>query len=238
MNNRDDFKIDLHGGELGARYVEHRSYIFPIVVTVVALLAAGAGAAYYVYATGEMFAPYKNLYAKLGVDLPRSFERVGDTSKYLDRLQREPCDSDALQRVASSMETTGYLRESASTLEAFHLRCTPSPGMLQSAYNIFTRISDHTAAKRVADELIQYDSGSYNYRFMRGKAYENSKDYKSALADYISTLALFTDLSKVHVSQFYEISDMYDKIGKPCDAIGPLETFISYCKGAAEPTNC
>jgi clan AA aspartic protease (TIGR02281 family) len=228
MNDRGDFKLDLRKDELGARYVERRSYIFPIVVIGVVLLAAGAGAAYYIYTTSEMFAPYKRLYAKLGVDLPRSFEYAGETAKYLDRLQREPCDGDALQRVARSMEAAGYLRESASTLEAFHRGCTPSPGMLQSAYNTFTGIGDHAAAIRVADELTQYDPGNYDYRFMRGKAYENSKNYKSALADYVSTLALFPDLSKVHVSQFYEISDMYDKIGKPCDAIGPLETYISY----------
>jgi clan AA aspartic protease (TIGR02281 family) len=41
-------------------------------------------------------------------------------------------------------------------------------------------------------------------------------------------LDLFPDLSRVAVSQFYQVSEMYDKLGRPCDAIGPLETFISY----------
>jgi hypothetical protein len=40
---------------------------------------------------------------KLGVDLPRSFERVGDTSRFLDRLQRVACDSDALRYVADAI---------------------------------------------------------------------------------------------------------------------------------------
>jgi hypothetical protein len=79
----------------------------------------------------------------------------------------------------------------------------------------------------VADELVKFDAASYDYRFMRGFAYERSRDYKAALADYISTLALFPDLSKVAGSQFYQVSAMYDKMGKPCDAIGPLETYIS-----------
>jgi aspartyl protease family protein len=63
---------------------------------------------------------------------------------------------------------------------------------------------------------------------MRGSAYERARDYKAALADYISTLDLFPDLSNVAGSQFYQVSAMYDKIGKPCDAIAPLETYISY----------
>jgi clan AA aspartic protease (TIGR02281 family) len=46
--------------------------------------------------------------------------------------------------------------------------------------------------------------------------------------DYISTLDLFPDLSNVAGSQFYQVSTMYDKLGKPCDAIAPLETYISY----------
>jgi tetratricopeptide (TPR) repeat protein len=100
--------------------------------------------------------------------------------------------------------------------------------MLQFAYAAYTRIGEHKAAIRVADELVKFDPASYDYRFMRGSASENAKDYKAALADYISTLDLFPDLSNVDGSQFYQVSTMYDKLGKPCDAISPLETYISY----------
>jgi tetratricopeptide (TPR) repeat protein len=100
--------------------------------------------------------------------------------------------------------------------------------MLQFAYAAYTRIGEHKAAIRVADELVKFDPASYDYRFMRGSASENAKDYKAALANYISTLDLFPDLSNVDGSQFYQVSTMYDKLGKPCDAISPLETYISY----------
>jgi len=126
------------------------------------------------------------------------------------------------------MEKAGYPRESAISLEAYNRTCAPSEEMLQSAYGSYIRVGDHKAAIKVADELIKLDTSSYDYRFMRGAAYESAKDYKSALADYISTLDLFPDLSNVAGSQFFQVSSMYDKLGKPCDAIGPLETYISY----------
>jgi predicted aspartyl protease len=126
------------------------------------------------------------------------------------------------------MESAGYPRESAKSIETYNRNCSFSEEMSQLAYAAYLRIGDKRAAISVANELIKFDPASYDYRFMRGNAYELSKNYKAALADYISTLDLFPDLSKVAVSQFYEVSDMYDKLGRPCDAIGPLETYISY----------
>jgi predicted aspartyl protease len=209
-------------------YVEERNTAFPIIAGIIAIVVAMGFAGYYFYITAEMFDPYKKTYEKLGIDLPRSFERFELASRYLDQVTREPCDNVAFTALAKLMETAGYPRESAKSLEAYNRSCTFSEEMLQSAYAAYTRIGDHKAAISVADELVKFDPASYDYRFMRGNAHENARDYKAALADYISTLDLFPDLSNVAGSQFYQVSTMYDKLGKPCDAIGPLETFISY----------
>ncbi|SHH32566.1 retroviral-like aspartic protease family protein [Bradyrhizobium erythrophlei] len=209
-------------------YVEERNIVVPIIAGIVAIVVAMGSAGYYFYTNAEMFNPYKKTYEKLGIDLPRSFERFELASKYLDQVTREPCDNVAFTALAKRMEAAGYPRESAKSLEAYNRSCTFSEEMLQSAYAAYTRIGDHKAAIGVADELVKFDPASYDYRFMRGSAHEHDRDYKAALADYISTLDLFPDLSNVDGSQFYQVSTMYDKLGKPCDAIGPLETFISY----------
>jgi clan AA aspartic protease (TIGR02281 family) len=213
---------------IGGSYVVERSIALPIIAGIIVIVAAVGYAGYYFYTTAEMFNPYRKTYEKLGIDLPRSFEKFGPASRYLDQLNREPCDNISFFALAKLMEQAGYPRESARSLEAYNQSCTFSEEMLQFAYAAYTRIGEHKAAIRVADELVKFDSASYDYRFMRGSAYENAKDYKAALADYISTLDLFPDLSNVDGSQFYQVSAMYDKLGKPCDAIGPLETFISY----------
>jgi aspartyl protease family protein len=228
MDREKDALAEVRLERFGNLYAEERNYLFPAILIIVVLIASLGGAAYYFYTTSELFNPYRTTYEKLGIEMPRSFERVGASSRYLDQLTREPCDHLALAQIAKLMESAGYPRESAVSLEAFSRNCTFSEEILQSAFAAYTRIGDHKAAARVANELVKYDSASYDYRFMRGNAYERVKDYKAALIDYISTLDLFPDLSNVAGSQFYQVSAMYDKIGKPCDAIAPLETYISY----------
>jgi aspartyl protease family protein len=219
---------DIRPERIGGSYVEERSIVIPVIAGIIAVVAALGYAGYYLFTTAEMFNPYRKTYERLGIDLPRSFEKFGLASRYLDQVNREPCDNVAFFALAKLMESAGYPRESAKSLEFYNKGCTFSEEMLQFAYGAYTRIGDHKAAINVADELIKSDAASYDYRFMRGSAHENARDYKAALADYISTLDLFPDLSNVDGSQFYQVSTMYDKLGKPCDAIGPLETFISY----------
>jgi clan AA aspartic protease (TIGR02281 family) len=219
---------DIRPERIGGPYVESRSIVMPITLVVVAIAAAIGAAGYYFYAEADIFNPYRKTYERIGIDLPRSFERFELASRYLDQVTREPCDSVAYLALAKLIERAGYPRESAKSVEAYNRNCAVSADMLEIAYSAYTRIGDHKAAVNVADELVKSDPASYDYRFMRGSAYENARDYKAALADYISTLDLFPDLSRVDGSQFYQVSWMYDKLGKPCDAIGPLETFISY----------
>ncbi len=226
MAERDS--LNIRPERIGGVHIEERNNTFRIIAGIIAIAASVGYAGYCFYTTADVFNPYKKTYEKLGIDLPRSFERYGLASRYLDQVTREPCDNVAVIALAKLVESAGYPRESAMSLEAYNRSCTFSEEMLQSAYAAYTRISDQKAAIRVADELVKFDSASYDYRFMRGAAYERSRDYKAALADYISTLDLFPDLSNVAGSQFYQVSAMYDKIGKPCDAIGPLETYISY----------
>lgn len=220
---RPDFRADRY-----TQPPEKRNWSFIIAAATSAFICGLIFAGYYFYSISDMFDPNKSFYQSMGISLPRSFESYGQSSRHLAQLRREPCDSLAFDGLVKSMEAAGYPRESALAAEAYNHGCAASESMLQSALAAYNRIGDHKEAIRIADQLVQSDSGSPHYRFWRGNAYELAKEYKLALADYKSTLELFTDLSNVSGSQFYQVSLMYDKLGKPCDAIAPLETFISY----------
>jgi tetratricopeptide (TPR) repeat protein len=202
MAERDS--LNIRPERIGGNHIQERNYTFWIVVGITAFTVALGYAGYLFYTKADVFNPYKKTYAKLGIDLPRSFEGYGQASRYLDQVGREPCDNVAIVALSKLMEDAGYPRESAISLEAYNRSCTFSEEMLQSACAAYTRIGDQKAAIRVADELVKFDSASYDYRFMRGAAYERYRDYKAALADYISTLDLFPDLSHVAASQFYQ----------------------------------
>ncbi|MDO9298064.1 aspartyl protease family protein [Bradyrhizobium sp.] len=228
MSNIKEPFVDFHPDRNFRPHVEERSRFLPILFGVLALLAACGYGGYYFYENSESFNPYKKVYDRLGIELPRTFEKFGRAAQHLEQLRREPCDRVAFSAFATLVESAGYPRESAKSLESYNRECTQSDEMLEAAYAAYTRVGDHKAALRVADELVKSDSGNKTYRFWRGNAHERAKDYKAALADYISTLELFSNLSNVASSQFYQVSLMYDKIGKPCEAISPLETYLSY----------
>jgi clan AA aspartic protease (TIGR02281 family) len=215
-------------------YEERTSYFVPALVTLVALLAVGFGIYAYIqgipiFSKPIYVSPYRTVYEQLGVStLPPQFERAPEATRYLDQLRREPCDREAIIPLAKLMVGEGYPREGARSSMKFGERCGYDGNLLEGAYAALMRVGDTTGAVAAADEMIKLDPARGRYRFLRGTAYESLKNYKAALSDYISTLQLFTDLSNVAPSEFYRISRMYDAVGRPCEAITPLEMYLSY----------
>src|SRR4051812_18706742 len=123
---------DIRPERIGGSYVEERSVVVPIIAGIIVIVAAVGYAGYYLYTNAEMFNRYRKTYEKLGIDLPRSFEGFGLAARYLDQLNREPCDKVAFTALAKLMEGAGYPRESAKSLEAYNRSCTFSEEMLQS----------------------------------------------------------------------------------------------------------
>lgn len=215
-------------------YEERTSYFVPAVVALVAVLGAGFGIYAYlqgvpIFSKPIYVSPYKPVYEQLDAStLPPQFERAPGAIRLLDQLRREPCDREAIIPLAKLMVDEGYPREGAKSSMKFGERCGYDGNLLEGAYAALTRVGDLTGAVVAANEMIKLDQARGRYRFLRGSAYEGLKNYKAALSDYISTLQLFTDLSNVAPSEFYRISRMYDAVGRPCEAITPLEMYLSY----------
>lgn len=230
-------------------YEEKPAYLVPVSVLVALLIVSGLAAMFYfqlaspaeqralqafiqgkpVARNPDPVSRFGDVYAGLGVtSLPITFERKSEAARLLDELRREPCDKEAIEPLAKLMVESGYPREGATSAMKFGERCGQNDELLELAYAAFTRLSDYSGALSVAEEMVKISQARPRYRFLRGTAYERLKNYKAALSDFISTLQLFSDLSNVAGSEFYRISRMYDAVGRPCDAITPLEMFLSY----------
>jgi tetratricopeptide (TPR) repeat protein len=207
---------------------EKRSYTFPVALALIVFLSAVSCGGYFFYMTADVFSPYSTVYERLQIRMPRAFETFRSASTYLDQLRREPCDGQAIAKLVPLMEAAGFPRESAISVESFSKSCAASPEILTHALAAYTRVGDHGAALRMADALISLYPTIRDYRYWRGQTHERAKDYKAALADYISSVELATDLSRVALPDFYNISRIYDLLGRSCDAISPLETYLSY----------
>jgi len=204
----------------------------PLIASILAVLAMFGGIAYYIYteatASQRAVQAYAAALRQVGITLPEGFTPSPTILKYLDQLFREPCDREAIKPLATAIEGAGYPRESAKSLEAFATRCKATAELLEPAYMSYQRLSDHKAAIRVATQLIRLDPAYTRWPFLRAQAYERMGDYQNALNDYMSALYLFQDISNVWANEFYRVSRMLDALGRPCEAITPLETYINF----------
>ena len=66
---------DIRPEHIGASYVEERNIAFPIIAGIVGFALVVGYAGYCFYTTAEMIKPYNKTYEKLGINLPRSFEK-------------------------------------------------------------------------------------------------------------------------------------------------------------------
>jgi predicted aspartyl protease len=88
-------------------------------------------------------------------------------------------------------------------------------------------VSDATGAAQIADKLVNRFPAQSTYRYWRARAYDDLGDHQRALSDYLNTVQLVGDLKNVSGDAFYNISRMYSALGRYCDAITPMETYIS-----------
>jgi clan AA aspartic protease (TIGR02281 family) len=198
---------------------------FAILFLGAAILAVGV---WYWYDISQK-SNYTEVYKQLGIKpLPITVERLPQILVRLDQLNREPCYRDAIVGLSDALDKAGYPRESAISGLEFAKRCgdPDNASILENAYRGFKKISDFSSALRVANQLVKSDPASPAYRYKRGETHEQLRDFSSALADYLNTLQLLGPPHKVHGNHFYDISRMYAELGRYCDAISPLETFI------------
>jgi predicted aspartyl protease len=198
-----------------------------ITIIFAAIAILGVSLFYWVFVSQK----FADVYTQLNIaPLPFTLELRPEVYSRLDQLKREPCYREAIIALAGSLLDSGYPRESAIGLLAFAHRCGDAQNetLLERAYIGFKKVSDFSAALKIADQLVNIDPADAQYRYSRGATYEQTNSYSNALADYIAALQLMGTPSNIAGTQFYDISRMYAGLGRYCDAIAPIETFISF----------
>jgi len=81
MTDNQERFADFRPDRNVALHPEERSRFLPILFGVVAVVSAIGYGGYYFYTNSETFNQYKQVYDRLGIELPRSFERVVSWSR-------------------------------------------------------------------------------------------------------------------------------------------------------------
>jgi aspartyl protease/tetratricopeptide repeat protein len=199
--------------------------IFPIALIVIVLvLVVGGGLAYWYYASQKP--EFEMVYTQLGIQpLPSTVEQRVQVR--LSQLEREPCYRDAVVDLARALLKNGYPRESATSLRSFAKRCGGVEEILPLAYDGLRRISDFSGALEVAKQLVDAAPASATFRYWRALAYSETGNPAAALPDYMNSMELFSKPKNEGGHFFYEWSRAYAALGRYCDAITPIEMYVS-----------
>jgi clan AA aspartic protease (TIGR02281 family) len=164
---------------------------------------------------------------RLKVKLPMNVYGSDPVRQFLGQLGRERCDQQAIADLGKAIESAGYRREAATALVNYSETCGGHATSLRSAVVILLRLSDYETAATVASKVIELEPfGGAGY-LQRALAYERASLLQKAIDDYTTAIELFGDKQKIPSASYFGLARSYDKLGQFCDAVLPVETWVS-----------
>ena len=165
---------------------------------------------------------------RLSLKIPASVSGSDPVRKSLAELNRERCDQQAIADLGKALEGAGYRREASTALVRYSETCGGHPQSLRSAVVILLRLTDYQAAATVASKVIELEPfGSAGYH-QRGLAHERGGLIQKAIDDYTTAIEMFGDKQKIPSASYFGLARSYDKLGQFCDAVLPVETWVSH----------
>jgi clan AA aspartic protease (TIGR02281 family) len=226
---------DRNGGKLPPSKIwkEYLVIIFVIIVVV------GAGASVYLGADtildkfGQLAGTNpdpvsETFYSRLEIEpLPSAVVNRNPMAGHIAVLLREPCDWNATYEFTGDLQQAGYRREAAKVFQAYSAKCRPSDVALYHAADILYGLSDFPAAIKVTDDLLAMSPDLPQFHYLRAQILRDTKRYDEAINAYDSTIGLSADISALNGEVFRGTSLSYVALGKYCEAITPIQTWVS-----------
>jgi clan AA aspartic protease (TIGR02281 family) len=180
-------------------------------------------------AQGEADTQFRALYQKYGMTpLGRGVALNYKVSPLLATLQKEPCDKQTIFQASGALENVRAIRGAAEMLKGFADVCPESNGELYHASELYYLLGDYETAVKLSSDLINHQPDAQSPYFVRAKSEQGLKRYAAAAEDYATLIHLLPKTKLIVSEVFTRMSDSYEKLGRPCEAIGPLQTYIAF----------
>jgi clan AA aspartic protease (TIGR02281 family) len=166
-------------------------------------------------------------YAHFNIEPLPDLTITGPMAKHIATLLRERCDWDANYAFAVDLQQAGYSRQGAKVFLAYSHKCKPSNVALSNAADAFYGLSDFDAALKVSDELLALSPDFPQFHYQRAQILQDAKRYREAIDAYDSTIGLAENISTINGEVFRQLSASYAALGEYCEAITPIQTWIS-----------
>jgi clan AA aspartic protease (TIGR02281 family) len=173
-------------------------------------------------------AEYAPLYEKLGVKpLDREPLRIRQLRDALTRLSRNSCDLPAAEQAANSLTHKGEFAVAADFERAIGEKCPEAHGLLQRAGDTFMNVGDYGSALAAAEQLVRKKPDATAYLFLEARALGALNRHEEALATYVAVARLMGEPKRVRADVFTRMSDEFESLGRFCEAMTPIETYIA-----------
>jgi clan AA aspartic protease (TIGR02281 family) len=146
----------------------------------------------------------------------------------LSRLRKEqakqPCDRGKIIRLGDALLDQDQNREAVEAAQSFWQRCGDYPRLLWITQIAHRRLGNFQEALKDSTRLIDSQPRNRNYWAWRGHIHEEMEDWPKAISDYRQALTLEPSLVDIP----FDLADIYERLGRPCEAIFPLEQVLHY----------
>ena len=138
----------------------------------------------------------KNKAAKSQNDLLKNYispwrlldqEQLKKLAPILRDYTADYCDPRSKIPLIKQVSTAGFVRLAAQLATDHYENCARDPEFLEYDFEYNEEIGEYPKALEIINRLIEWDPASAQYRFKRGKLYEDTTRFEKALMDYIST---------------------------------------------------
>ena len=168
------------------------------------------------------------LYQKYGMTpLGRSVAVNYKVNPLLAVLQKEPCDKQTIFQASSALENIRAIRGAAEMLKGFADVCPDGSGELYHASELYYLLGAYDTAVKLSSDLIDHQPDAQLPYYVRARSEQGLKRYAAAIEDYATLIRLLPDTKAVVSEVFTRMSESYEKLGRPCEAINPLQTYIA-----------
>lgn len=147
-----------------------------------------------------------------------------DIQALKEHLVRVPGDRIKIIELGEKLVEAGAYEEAIKVCNEFKVKNGNYLRLNWITYGAHKYLSNFDSAIVEVTELIENDPYDSDYRWWRGQVYEMKEDYPKAIEDYRQTIALKPGIGNIP----FNLSDLLEKIGKPCEAALPIEQFLYY----------
>jgi tetratricopeptide (TPR) repeat protein len=149
----------------------------------------------------------------------------GKIRSLIAALKTYPCDRTKALELSQQLLRAGDNRGVLTHDEAFFAACGDMPRLRWDMYEAHKNLSEWDLAIAEATKLIEYDRTDPDYWWWRGRAHANKGDLEAAVANFRQSVELCPRCTGA-----WDLADALEKLGRPCEAIPPLQTMLALSK--------